>query len=60
MAELLSVARVFADGYHNAFTNLLYWEGHYYLMSYYSQHERLPLPLSPPTPADVFLARFRV
>ena len=30
------------------------------LMSYYSQHERLPLPSGPPTPADVFLARFRV
>jgi hypothetical protein len=29
------------------------------LMSYYSQHERLPLPSQPPTPADVFLARFR-
>jgi len=29
------------------------------LMSYYSQHERLPLPQEPPTPADVFLARFR-
>lgn len=30
------------------------------LMSYYSQHERLPLPDSPPTPADVFLATVRV
>ena len=30
------------------------------LMSYYSQHERLPLPPEPPTPADVFLARFRL
>lgn len=29
-------------------------------MSYYSQHERMPLPEKPPTPADVFLARFRV
>ena len=29
-------------------------------MSYYSQHERLPLPGEPPTPADVFLARFRM
>lgn len=28
------------------------------LMSYYSQHERLPLPDGQPTPADVFLARF--
>ncbi|MFH1568768.1 MAG: hypothetical protein ABIL09_12285 [Gemmatimonadota bacterium] len=29
-------------------------------MSYYSQHERLPLPAGPPTPADVFLARIRL
>lgn len=29
------------------------------LMSYYSQHERLPLPSKFPTPADVYLARFR-
>ncbi|MBT4497516.1 MAG: hypothetical protein HOC74_07335 [Gemmatimonadetes bacterium] len=28
------------------------------LMSYYSQHERLPLPTAPPAPADIFLARF--
>jgi hypothetical protein len=27
-------------------------------MRYYSQHERLPLPGEPATPADVFLARF--
>ena len=27
-------------------------------MSYYSQHERMPLPDGPPTPADIFLARF--
>jgi hypothetical protein len=30
------------------------------LMSYYSQHERLPLPADRPTPSDVFLARFRL
>ncbi len=30
------------------------------LMSYYSQHERLPLDGSQPTPADVFLARLRI
>ncbi len=30
------------------------------LMSYYSQHERLPLPELPPTPADIFLARLRL
>lgn len=29
------------------------------LMSYYSQHERLPLPAQRPTPADVFVARLR-
>ena len=28
------------------------------LMSYYSQHERLPLPADRPTPADIFLGRF--
>ena len=27
------------------------------LMGYYSQHQRLPLPIDPPTPADAFLAR---
>jgi len=30
------------------------------VMSYYSQHERLPLPSQPPVPADVFLAHVRV
>jgi hypothetical protein len=30
------------------------------IMSYYSQHERLPLPALPPTPADIFLARIRL
>lgn len=30
------------------------------LMSYYSQHERLPLPTGQPTPDDIFLARFTV
>jgi len=30
------------------------------LMSYYSQHERLPLPQGQPTPDDIFLARLRV
>ena len=29
-------------------------------MSYYSQHERLPLPQGPPTPDDVFLARIEM
>jgi len=30
------------------------------LMSYYSQHERLPLPTGQPTPDDIFLARFSI
>ena len=29
-------------------------------MSYYSQHERMPLPQGPPTPADIFLARIEL
>jgi len=29
-------------------------------MSYYSQHEWMPLPPGQPTPADIFLARFRL
>ena len=31
-------------------------DGDSVLMSYYSQHERLPLPTQPPTPSDVYLA----
>ncbi|HJP31471.1 MAG: hypothetical protein QF689_13225 [Candidatus Latescibacteria bacterium] len=31
-------------------------DGESVLMSYYSQHERLPLPADPPTPSDVYLA----
>ena len=31
MSELVSLQRVVADGYHNAFTDLTYWQGHYYL-----------------------------
>jgi hypothetical protein len=30
------------------------------VMSYYSQHERLPLPEGMPVPADIFMAHFRV
>lgn len=30
------------------------------LLSYYSQHERLPLPAGQPTPDDIFLARFAI
>ena len=31
MAELLRVDPLFADGYHNAFTDLMFWRGHTYL-----------------------------
>lgn len=31
MAELLGVERLFCNGYHNAFTDLMFWKGHYYL-----------------------------
>ena len=54
MLKLLSVDRIYADGYHNAFTDLIRWQDHY------SQHEREPLPPRPPTPADIFLARLEV
>ena len=30
------------------------------VMSYYSQHERMPLPEGMPVPADIFIAHFRV
>ncbi|MBT7161445.1 MAG: exo-alpha-sialidase [Victivallales bacterium] len=38
MAELLDLQRVVADGYHNAFTDLLHWHGHYYLAFRKSEH----------------------
>ena len=31
MSELLRVDPLFADGYHNAFTDLMFWRGHSYL-----------------------------
>lgn len=31
MAELVSLQRLVADGYHNAFTDLILWHGQYYL-----------------------------
>lgn len=31
MPELVRVERLIADGYHNAFTDLIRWQGHYYL-----------------------------
>lgn len=30
------------------------------VMSYYSQHERMPLPEGPPTASDIFLARIQI
>ena len=38
MAELLNLERVVGDGYHNAFTDLLRWRGHYYLAFRKSEH----------------------
>ena len=43
-----------------SYAGLAHGEDGELLMSYYSQHERLPLPSDPPTPADIFLARFRL
>ena len=37
MAELLDLRRVVADGYHNAFTDLTHWHGHYYLSYRHAQ-----------------------
>ena len=42
MAELLSLETVCADGYHNAFTDLLGWKGHYYLSFRTAQHHGCP------------------
>ena len=44
MAELLSVERVHADGYHNAFTDLIYWGEHYYLCFRTAQSHGLDPP----------------
>jgi len=38
MAELLELRRVVADGYHNAFTDLRFWQGHYYLAFRRAEH----------------------
>jgi hypothetical protein len=43
-----------------SYAGLAHGEGGEVLMSYYSQHEWLPLPTERPTPSDVFLARFKV
>jgi hypothetical protein len=42
MPELLSIERLFADGYHNAFTDLMRWKGHYYLGFRTAQHHNMP------------------
>jgi hypothetical protein len=42
MASLLSVERVWGDGYHNAFTDLKRWKGHYYLSFRVAQTHGMP------------------
>lgn len=42
MPELLSVETVYADGYHNAFTDLLRWHGEYYLCFRTAEHHGFP------------------
>ena len=44
MAQLISVHTVRADGYHNAFTDLLKWRDHYYLVFRTSDHHSFPPP----------------
>ena len=44
MSELLHLDRVVADGYHNAFTDLLFWRGHYYLSFRKAQHHGITPP----------------
>ncbi len=43
-----------------SYCGLAFAPGGEVVMSYYSQHERMPLPKEPPTPADVFLAEMRL
>lgn len=51
MAELVSLQRLVADGYHNAFTDLICWRGHYYLGYRHAQsHGIVP-------PGDVIILR---
>lgn len=38
MVELVKLTRVVADGYHNAFTDLLHWRGAYYLAFRKAEH----------------------
>lgn len=42
MPELLNLSTVYADGYHNAFTDLLQWKGHYYLSFRTAQNHGCP------------------
>lgn len=51
MAELLSVERLFGDGHHNAFTDLLHWKGYYYLCFRTAQTHAVN------TPGDVLVHR---
>ena len=44
MAILLQLDRLFADGYHNAFTDLLHWQGHYYICSRTAQSHGIDPP----------------
>lgn len=51
MAELVNVERLFSDGYHNAFTDLLWWQGHYYCCFRTAQTHGVS------TPGDVVIHR---
>ena len=51
MSELVSLQRVVADGYHNAFTDLTYWQGHYYLGYRHAQTHAVD------PPGDVIILR---
>jgi len=42
MAELVGLERVYTDGYHNAFTDLLHWQGSYYLTFRTAEHHGFP------------------
>ena len=44
MSELMALDRVVADGFHNAFTDLLFWHGHYYLSFRKAQHHGVTPP----------------
>jgi len=42
LPKLVTVTALFADGYHNAFTDLIRWKGFYYLSFRTAQHHNLP------------------